>query len=210
MNRFNRLSDDEITNISLFLDPKSLNCFGLTSTSIYVCCQKDEIWFNVLQYQMFPSYIPLSGNREAKNRFNIHHDNSNERERETLKKSSRYKIRNFKNKLFNMSSLGKLKTFKSRYLHRSVIASNGTNFIFGGVTTSDNTESGNFSDVWKLDFEEGSKGIRLSKVKIIQTKGDFKCIYASMCMHVLKTSFYHLKLGQQCCDTNGQYHESWN
>ena len=27
---------------------------------------------------------------------------------------------------------------------------------------------------------------------------------------LLKTSSCHLKLGQQCCDTDGQYHEIWN
>lgn len=177
MNRFHRLSDDELMSISLYLDEKSLNFFILTCSSIYVSCQQDEIWFSLLN-NIFPSYIPLSGNKNSNNEDDI---NTNERERDQkscsnylIKKSSKYKIRNFKNKLFNISSLGKLKTFRSRFLHRSVIASNGEHFIFGGVTSSDNTESGNFSDVWKLIVDEVSKEIRLSKVNIIQPQGIFQ------------------------------------
>jgi hypothetical protein len=178
MNRFNRLSDDEITGISLFLDIDSLNYFGFTCSSIYVCCQKDEIWYDMLQHQIFPSYIPFSQggtlafpNTKKANNHNNNRNNYYDCGKEILKKSSRYKIRNFKNKLFNMSSLGYLKTFKSRYLHRSVVAPNGTHYMFGGVGTSNDNESGSFSDVWRLLVDEGSKEIQLSKLKIIQTIG---------------------------------------
>ena len=160
------LSDDVIIHICGFLTIQSLGCFSCCSRSTYLCCNQEELWVAALQY-LFP--LSTSFMRKSTNLSASFDENSRDHGCYSSypAAASKYKIRNFVKKTFHVSSVGHLEKFRSRFLHRCVTNQQGTNFIFGGVSTSTNTNFGSFADVWKVLVNESDQDIIFSRVPII-------------------------------------------
>ena len=163
---FARLSDDVIIHICGFLAVQFLGRFSCCSRSTYICCDHEELWVAALHH-LFPSSTSFS--RKIANPSNsLRVKSITIGSDETFPvAASKQKIRKFSRKSFNISSVGNLRVFRSRFLHRCVTNQNGTNFIFGGVSTSTNTNFGSFSDVWKVTVNETDQKIVFSRVPII-------------------------------------------
>ena len=163
---FAQLSDDVIIHMCGFLTIQGLGCFSCCSRSSYICCNQEELWVTALQH-LFPastSFITKSTNLSKSSREHSRESGINS---SYPAAASKYKIRNFVKKRFHVSSVGNLEKFRSRFLHRCVTNQCGTNFIFGGVSTSTNTNFGSFSDVWKIVVDETDQEIIFSRVPII-------------------------------------------
>lgn len=164
---FEKLSDDEVINICKYLAVPELGVFGSCSRSVYLCCEREELWVDALRY-MFPAstsftrkdHDPLPWNSTGRNVLNGRLIS------DYPLAASKQKIKHFTKKSYNMTSVGSLKYFKSRFLHRCVSNQDGINYIFGGASTTFNTNFGSFSDMWEVTVNESAHNIEFRRIPI--------------------------------------------
>ena len=174
---FANLSDDEVINICKFLTVQCLGEFSACSSSIYRCCQQDNLWSESLR-RTFPSLIPFSKSKLLSDDDSEWYRNLKKfsRQRNSFMngsfpiRSSKLKMKNFSDRSYILSSVGELQTFRSRLLHRSVTDQAGVSYIFGGASTIPNFTAGSFRDVWKIVVNENTQQINFSRI-IIDASG---------------------------------------
>ena len=169
---FAKLSDDEIINICKFLTVQCLGELSACSSSIYRCCQQDDLWSESLR-RTFPSLIPFSSSKFLSDtEGDCSYQRTSSMNGSYPIQSSRLKMKNFSDRNYTMSSVGELQTFRSRLLHRSVTDQAGVSYIFGGASTVPNPSSGSFRDVWKVVVNENTQQINFSRI-IVEASGDY-------------------------------------